>query len=298
MRILVTGASGYIGLHLVRELLAGGHVVTAVVRSPAKLGPFAQNPGLRIVTTDLEQRNTVAQALKGQDVCVHLALLWGEIGTELEMRDIAVAAKLFDDAGQAGVKRCMFMSSAAVHRPFSLEMSEEDRLTTADYYGANKAAGELFLRAACAAHKMTGIVIRPGPVVGPPAFAGASFRSDHRIADMVSAAMRACLLEVPGGDGRQLCDVTTLAKLVHTLADLENPHPTYICVDSEVYSWEWIARQVVTCMNSASEVRTLPSKQAVIPHFRPTLIEELLGGPIDSRNALIAHIHHLAQGSR
>ena len=298
MRILVTGASGYIGLHLVRELLGGGHVVTAVARSPAKLGPFARIPGLRIVTADLEQRETVARALEGQNVCVHAALLWGESGTELEMRDIAVAAKLFDDAGRAGVARCVFMSSTAVHRPFSLEMSEEDRLTTTDYYGANKAAGEVFLRAACAAHNMTGIVIRPGPVVGPPAFAGASFHSDHRIANMVSAAMRAYPLEVPGGDGRQLCDVATLAKLVHMLADLENPRPTYICVDSEVLSWERIAQQVVACVNSESEVRILPSKQEAIPRFRPTLIEELLGGPMDSRHALVAHIQHLAQASQ
>ncbi|MEY3903337.1 MAG: dependent epimerase/dehydratase family [Pseudomonadota bacterium] len=35
MRILVTGASGYIGLHILRELLGDGQMVTAVVRSPA-----------------------------------------------------------------------------------------------------------------------------------------------------------------------------------------------------------------------------------------------------------------------
>lgn len=298
MRILVTGASGYIGLHVVRELLGDGHDVTAVVRSSAKLGPFAHTPGLRIVTADMEQRKIVAQALEGQDVCVHAALLWGEIGTELEMRDTAVAAKLFDDAGRAGVARCMFMSSASVHRPFALEMSEEDRLTTTDYYGATKAAGEIFLRAACATHNMMGVVIRPGPVVGPPAFAGASFRSDRRIADMVTAAMHARPLEVPGGDGRQLCDVATLAKLTRVLACLENPHPTYVCVDSEVLSWEWIAQKVVACVNSPSEVRVLPSKQGPIPRFRTKRIEELLGGPMDSRDALVAHIHHLAQASR
>lgn len=86
MRILVTGASGYIGLHIVRELLSAGHEVTAVVRSPAKLGRFSHTPGLRIVTAELEQRRIIARALERQDVCVHAALLWGEAGTELDMR--------------------------------------------------------------------------------------------------------------------------------------------------------------------------------------------------------------------
>lgn len=298
MRVLVTGASGYIGLHVIRELLVDGHDVTAVVRSPAKLGPLAQTPGLRIVTTDLEQRSVVAPALAGQDVCLHAALVWGESGTELEMRDPAVAARLFDDAGRAGVARCMFISSTAVHRPFALDMGEEDHLTTADYYGATKAAGETFLRAACATHKMVGVVVRPGPVVGPPSFAGGSFRSDRRIADMVSAALQARPLQVLAGEGRQVCGVATLAKVTRVLASLESPRPTYLCVDSEVLTWEWIAHKVVACVNSPSEVRVLPSKSGQIPRFRTKRIEELLGGRMDSRDALVAHIHHLAETSR
>lgn len=298
MRILVTGASGYIGLHILRELLGDGHMVTAVVRSPAKLGPFAHMPGLTIVTAGLEERKCITQALEGQDVCVHAALLWGEIGTELEMRDTAVAAQLFDDAGRAGLRRCMFISSAAVHRPFALEMSEEDRLTTTDYYGATKAAGEIFLRAACATHSIKGVVIRPGPVVGPPAFAGASFRSDQRIANMVNAAIQARPVEVAGGDGRQFCDVAVLAKLTRVLACLENPESTYVCVDSEVLTWEWIARQIVAYVNSTSEVRIVPSKQEPIPRFLTQRIDQLLGGSMDSRGALVAHVQHLVQALR
>lgn len=174
-------------------------------------------------------------------------------------------------------------------------MSEGDRLMTTDYYGATKAAGELVLRAACATHEMMGVVLRPGPVIGPPAFDGASFRSDRRIAEMVTAAMRAAPIEVTGGDGRQFCDVATLAKVTRVLADLENPHPTYICVDSDVLTWEWIARTVVACLDSPSEVRVLPVKEVPIPRFRTTRIEEVLDGPMDSRDALVAHIRQLAR---
>lgn len=295
MRILLTGASGYIGLHIVRELISDGHEVTAVVRSPAKLGVLTQASTLRVVTADIEQRGLIAKALEGQDVCIHAALLWGAPGTELDMRDTVAAAKLFEDAGRAGVARCVFISSSSVHRPFSLAMREEDPLTTADYYGATKAAGETFLRAACVIHRMTGVVIRPGPVVGPPAFDGASFRMDGRIAETVTAALQGRPICVTHGDGRQFCDVATLARVTCALVRLEDPHPTYACVDAEVCTWEWIARNVVACLSSRSEVRVGPAKEGPIPRFRTKRVDELLGHRIDSRDAVLGHIRHLAR---
>lgn len=295
MRILLTGANGYIGLHIVRELISDGHELTAVVRSPAKLGLLARASTLRIVTADIEQRDLIARALEGQDVCIHAALLWGAVGTELDMRDTAAAAKLFEDAGGAGVARCIFISSSSVHRPFTFAMREEDPLTTADYYGATKAAGETFLRAACALHQMKGVVIRPGPVVGPPAFDGASFRMDGRIAEMVAAALQGRPIDVTHGDGRQFCDVATLARVIGALVRLDEPHPTYACVDTEICTWEWIARNVVACLSSGSEVRVGPAKDGPIPRFRTERVEELLGHPIDSRDAIMGHIRQLAR---
>ncbi|MFO0579682.1 MAG: NAD(P)-dependent oxidoreductase [Polyangia bacterium] len=295
MRILLTGASGYIGLHIVRELLEDGHELTALVRSPGKLGPFASAPGLRVVEADLEQEARVPQALEGHEVCVHAALIWGEPGTELELRDTAVAAKLFTTAGSAGVARCIFISSAAVHRPFTGEMGEEDRISTTDLYGATKAAGELFLRAACAESRMTGIVLRPGPVVGPPAFAGGSFRSDSRIAAMVTAAVDGRSIDVVRGEGRQFTDVTMFARVTRLLIRAAAPHPTYVCVDREILTWERIAEMVVEGTGSRSPVNLVePDAPTPVPRFRTDRLEGLLGGPADARDAMKAHIAHLA----
>jgi len=299
MRILLTGASGYIGLHVLRELLADGHEVTALVRSPGKLGPFVNMPGLRVVSADLEQEVLVDQTLQGHQICVHAALLWGEPGTELDLRDTVVAARLFDAAGRAHVACCLFISSAAVHRPFTGEMSEDAPLSTTDLYGATKAAGELFLRAACAQHHMTGVVVRLGPVVGPPAFASGSFRTDRRLAAMVTAAMDGRPIEVVGRDGRQLSDVAAVARAIRLMTAASNPHPTYICVDQAVLTWEWMARQVVACLDSRSEVRVLSQmSKGQMPRFRTERIEQLLGGPAVARDALLAHIHYLAAVSR
>ncbi len=295
MRVLLTGASGYVGLHVLREMLERGHAVTAIVRSPGKLGPFAQAEGIIVVEADLDETARVARALEGQEACVHAALLWGAPGEELEMRDAAASARLFDAAGRAGVSRCVYVSSVAVHRPFTAEMSEEDGLGATDLYGATKAAGELVLRAACAQHGMSGVVVRAGPIVGPPAFPGASFRTDRRLEAMVAAAVEGRQIEVTEGEGRQLSDVAVVAKAARLLATEGAPHPTYLCLDREVLAWEDIARTVVAEVRSRSEVRVVRTPSAgPTPRFRTERIAALLGGVPGARSALAAHVRYLA----
>lgn len=113
----------------------------------------------------------------------------------LDLLDARAAARLFDAAGEAGVRRTVLLSSTSVYRPFSAEMDEGDALVPTDAYGATKAAAELFLRSACASHGMREGVLRPGPIVGPPAHPAGAFRSDRHIAAMVAAARRGETLE-------------------------------------------------------------------------------------------------------
>lgn len=294
MRVLLTGASGYVGLHVLRAMLERGHAVTALARAAGKLGPYAEAEGVTVVEADLEDAPRVARALEGQDACVHAALLWGDPGAELEMRDVAASAKLFDAAGRAGVGRAVYVSSVAVHRPFTAEMDETSPLGATDLYGATKAAGELVLRAACAEHGMTGVVVRPGPVVGPPAFPGGSLRTDRRLSAMIADATAGRPLDVVEGDGRQLSDVAGLAKALCVVATIDAPEPAYVCVDREVLTWEWIARRIVAQVGSPSEVRVAPRPGRVgegpPPRFRTERVEALLGGPIGARDALVAHL--------
>lgn len=294
MRTLLTGASGYIGAHLVRELLEDGQRVTAVVRSAEKLGPLANDARLDVVVADLEDHSRFLELLRGHDTCVHAALIWGEPGSELAMGDVATTARLFDAAGRAGLSRCISLSSAAVHRPFAPEMTEEDRLSTADVYGATKAAGELFLRAACAQHQMTGVVIRPGPVVGPPAFAAGRLHTPDALSRMVRAATEGKAITVTRGEGRQFSDVSTVASAVRLLTREASPHSTYLCVDRERITWERVAEMVVACLESPSRVEVLVRDSVgPIPHFRTERIEGLLGGPTNAEGALMEHIRQL-----
>jgi len=296
MRIFLTGASGYLGLHLVDTLLAAGHSVTALVRSPERLGPLARHPCLAVAEADLMDTPRVHPLLPGHDSCVHAAILWGEPGTEWEPRDTAVAAQLFEAAGRAGVSRLLYVSSTAIHRPFRPAMSETDSLTTADCYGATKAAGELFLWAACATHGAAGLVVRPGPIVGPPAFPGGSFKSDARLETLVDTARRGEPLRVLRGDGRQFVAATDVARVVTRLIESTRSGETYLCVSREGTTWESLARAAVDLTGSASEIVVEESPTArVVPHFDSGKLARDFGIELDARAALEAHIAHLAR---
>lgn len=293
-RILLTGAGGYIGMHLLRELLQAGHSVTAVVRAREKLGQQARHPRLHTIQADLEEATDFAAWVGGHDCCIHAAFIWGEPGSEFEVRDASISAKLFDACGVAGVKRCILFSSAAVHRPFAGRMHEDDPIHTADYYGATKAASEMFMRAACALHGMVGVVVRPGLVVGPPAFDGASCRSDRRVAKMVAQAMANVAIAVPDEPARQFIDVSALARIVRKLTEIDSPRATYVCVDRDAIGWETVADMLVRDTKSTSPLLRSAARSAMEPpRFDADRVQEVEGRALDARQALQAHIRWL-----
>ncbi|NYI05737.1 NAD(P)-dependent oxidoreductase [Allostreptomyces psammosilenae] len=69
MRMTVFGATGGTGAHLVRQALAAGHHVTAVVRDPARLGQ-AEHPRLEPVVADAMDPDAVAPTLAGRDAVI------------------------------------------------------------------------------------------------------------------------------------------------------------------------------------------------------------------------------------
>ncbi len=73
MRAFVTGATGFLGRHLVRELLAHGYDVTAMVRTFERMRQLPD--GVRPMAGDITQRDTLAPGLRDADVAFHLAAL-------------------------------------------------------------------------------------------------------------------------------------------------------------------------------------------------------------------------------
>jgi uncharacterized protein YbjT (DUF2867 family) len=134
-RVLVTGASGYIGGRLVPELLARGHNVRCVVRNPSKLDPAPWRGQVEIVQADLA--DDLGQAMDGVDVAVFLVHSIGE-GKNWMARERAIAANFRTAAEAAGVRRIVYLGGLGEDRS---DLS--DHLRSRHAVGAELAAGSI-----------------------------------------------------------------------------------------------------------------------------------------------------------
>jgi nucleoside-diphosphate-sugar epimerase len=73
MNVLVTGANGFLGRHVVSALLARGHRVRALVRPAARLDGLGWTASVEIFRADLRSTRELSPAFEGIDALVHLA---------------------------------------------------------------------------------------------------------------------------------------------------------------------------------------------------------------------------------
>ena len=107
-RILVTGATGYIGGRLVPRLLEAGHQVRVLVRSPQKLTDVPWALDVEIVEGDLSDRASVAAACADIDVFYYLVHSMGATGN-FELTERAAAQNVAAAAADAHVSRIVYL---------------------------------------------------------------------------------------------------------------------------------------------------------------------------------------------
>jgi putative NADH-flavin reductase len=110
MRVAVIGAAGRTGRHVVEQALARGDEAIAVVRDPQKLG--VQDPGLRVVASDVRDRTRVVEALRGADAVVS-ALGTGSSRAATDVYSVGVENELAAMRVN-GIERLAVISAAPV----------------------------------------------------------------------------------------------------------------------------------------------------------------------------------------
>ena len=176
LRILVTGGAGYIGSHIVRDLMAQQHDV-AVYDNLYSGNRWAVMPPAELITGDLGDRSRLESLLSGRgfDAVIHCA---GHIWVGESMRNPAKyyfvnasnAFRLFDLCGQYGIKHIVFSSTAAVYgQPDVEQISEEQPTKPINPYGMSKLMAEQALHDLARASNMTYAVLRYFNVAGADA---------------------------------------------------------------------------------------------------------------------------------
>jgi nucleoside-diphosphate-sugar epimerase len=259
MLALVTGASGFIGSHLVRALKAGGYDVRAFVHKT----PIAEIRGVTAVTGDILDATALEKAMAGVDIVFHLAAAVGSAVTDphaFQKVNVNGTEAVLAAARRAGAGRVVHFSSIGVLGAVKAgdTAGEDYPASPRTRYDQTKFAAEAAVLQA-AANGLDVVIIRPGWVYGP---------GDRRTFKFISAICRRKFALIAGAPGRQtpvyLDDLIAGTLLA---AEKGRPGAVYHLAGDEVLTAEEMACIVATACRVAAPRLKLPRGLALAAAF-------------------------------
>jgi uncharacterized protein YbjT (DUF2867 family) len=148
MKVLVTGATGYVGGRLVPKLLEAGHSVRVIAREPHRLDNVPWHNQVEIVKGDLLKSENVRDAVAGQDVVYYLVHSMSAAG-DFEALERQVATTIATEALAAGVSRIVYLGGLHPDGPLSRHL------------GSRKEVGDILLGSG-----VPTIALQAGVVIG------------------------------------------------------------------------------------------------------------------------------------
>jgi nucleoside-diphosphate-sugar epimerase len=213
MRIVVTGAAGFIGSHLCEQLVARGHEVVGIdgftrfysrELKERNVAGLRRAPAFSLHERNLLDRPGLAGVLAGAGAVCHLAGRPGVRGGApvlFEAGNVRTTEAVLHSAARAGVRRVLLASSSSVYGPVSGPAREDGPLRPLSPYGRSKRRAELVAARLARRHGLELVVLRYFTVYGPRQ------RPDMAFARFVGAALTGSDMPLLG-DGRQRRDFT------------------------------------------------------------------------------------------
>lgn len=175
MKVFVTGATGFIGGEVVRQLRERGDEVACLVRNPGKAGKL-NDLGCELVSGDLGDEKAMRQTMEGCDAVIHAAAMY-EVGIPAkqrpEMREANVAGteRAMRAALEARVPRIVYVSTVGIfgntHGRVVDESYENPETDFTSYYEETKLAAHKAVRRMIDEEGLRAVIVQPGGVYGP-----------------------------------------------------------------------------------------------------------------------------------
>jgi len=260
MRIVVTGANGFVGTALCRRLQRSGHSVVGALRTGEPNAPGIEGR----VIGDIAANPPWHDVLPGVEVVIHLAALVHQMGKVVpspdEYRRVNATAtrQLAEACARYGVRRMVFLSSVKVNGECTPEkpFTEEDAPEPLDAYGVSKLEAEQGLMAVGKSTGLECVVVRPPLVYGPGV--RANFRR------LLGVVARVRPLIVPGLKSKR--SMIALANLADVLAVCaENPlaaNQVFLVSDNEDVTVSDLMRRLAHAMNR--KILILPASEELL----------------------------------
>lgn len=269
--MLVTGATGLVGSHVVESALKRGYRVRALVRPTSHTG-LPEHGNVETVVGDLTEAKTLFKAAEGVDTVVHCAAKVGDWGPLAEYRrlnvealDVLLRAAEYQDT----LKRFVFLSSLSVYparHHFGTDETEPICLKGLDAYTRTKAEGEQLVGRYVREHGLPAIILRPGFLYGPRDrtvlprllerlragqvvfFGSGEQKLNHTyVKNLVDAVLLAVAYPTATGQAYNITDQPTVSKrrFIATLAELTG------CEVPTKKIPLWLARGLAGCLETS-----------------------------------------------
>ncbi len=168
MKILITGATGFIGRNLVAKLIQQNFDVTALVRRTSEVKELPKE--LRLIDGDMCDSRSVDDSVQGMDVVIHLAAyfdFYPKDKKRLYQVNVEGTKNLVTACIKASISRLIYISTAEVIGPVENPPGTEDSPLRPQFdYSKSKMKAEEIVRASSLETELEHVILRPTGVIG------------------------------------------------------------------------------------------------------------------------------------
>jgi UDP-glucose 4-epimerase len=271
MRVFVTGATGFIGAHLCKQLVASGHHVVALVRDPKKAAKELP-ASVETFAGDLSVFEREDLVLPPCDIVIHLAgVVAAKTPEEYDAINYGAVKSLVKALARQSwrPRRLLFASSLAAAGPTAsrVPMTERDPAGPVEPYGRAKLKAEQFL-ASEAPFPTTSF--RPSLVFGPRDTATLSFFK------MAKAGVGFRIAGQP--QGLSYIDIEdAVAGIMAMMDDTSGEHRVYFLAAADQMDTDQLWRDMSTAIGRRVRVIPVPKPLIVVASWVSTFFSKLLG---------------------